>query len=188
MKTIYKQKQEWPNKAIYFLTDSCYLHFPYFRYSEQKQIVLNQIKKLTTKFNIPVIAYSISINHYHLKFYLEKNSDISRVKKILRGGISFEYRKRYKVPYKEMWQSRKILIINNEKSNWRTTGYIIGNLLKHKEVSTFKDLKNCIYSSYCYTVKSIGDSEAQNLVRLVINVEEDKWGVVDIVKFNFKNN
>lgn len=170
----------WPNNTIYFLTDSTFLHFPYFSKYEQKIIVLNQIKKIKTQLGISVSDYSIAINHYHIKFYLENGFDLKKVKQLLRGGASYEYRKRYKLPYKEMWQTRKIIWIASEKMNWRISGYIIGNLLKHREISTFKELKQNEFSSYWYMAGKYGDDNMIDLVRGVIDVDEDKWGGVDM--------
>ena len=169
----------WQDNSIYFLTGSTFLHYPYFKTSEQKEIVLEQIKKVKNKLKIPIIAFSIAINHYHLKFYLEKGLDLAKVKQLMHGGLTFAYRKKHKMKYEDMWQSSKTLLITSDKMDWKTTGYIIGNLLKHKEVSTFEELKNNPFSSYKFTVKKYGDENAQEIVRQVINVDEDIEGEVD---------
>ncbi|MCK5357605.1 MAG: hypothetical protein KAJ48_04355 [Elusimicrobiales bacterium] len=170
----------WPDNSIYFLTESCFLHFPYFSRDEQKQIVLNQIKKLNEKLSIPVSDYSVAKNHYHIKFYLKSGLLLSKVKQLLRGGISYEYQKRFKMPYKEMWQTRKTIVINSEKVNWRVSGYIVGNLLKHREVGRFEDLRKNDFSSYWYLAKKYGEEEIQDLVRRVLAADEDKWGGIDL--------
>jgi len=126
-----------------------------------------------------VSAYSIAINHYHIKFYLKNGADMKKVKQLLRGGISYEYGKKYKLPYNEMWQSRKIIRITSEEMNYKISGYIIGNLLKHKEVSTFEELKENEFSSYWYAADKYGNDIAQELVRGVIDVDEDVHGGVD---------
>ncbi|MCK5476241.1 MAG: transposase [Candidatus Pacebacteria bacterium] len=182
MQNIDKIKLHWPNNSVYFLTGSTFLHYPYFKTNEQKQIVLNQIKKLKDKLNIKIIAYSIAINHYHLKFYLKSGLDIAKVKQLMHGGVTFKYKKEYKMKYREMWQSKKVLVITSDEMDWKTTGYIIGNLLKHKEVSTFEELENDSFSSYKFIVKRYSDECAQELVRKVINVDESIEGEVD-----FKN-
>ena len=82
----------WPEKSIYFLADSTYIHFPYFRTEDQKQIILNQFKKVQEILRVPITAYSIAINHYHLKFYFEREVDMVKIKQMLRGGISYEYK------------------------------------------------------------------------------------------------
>lgn len=170
----------WPDKSVYFLTDSTFLHFPYFNSYEQKLIVLEQIKKINKKLGIPISAFSIAINHYHLKFYLEKGLDIIKVKQLLRGGISFEYRKNFSTPYKDLWQTRKTIVIQSQEMDYKVTGYIIGNLLKHKEVGMFDELKENEFSSYRYTAEKYGDDYAQEMVGSVIDINEDELGEVDL--------
>lgn len=182
MQTINFERPSWPDDTIYFLTDATFLHYPYFRTDEQKEIVLNQIIKLNKELEIPISAYSIAVNHYHIKFYLPKGKNLSEIKQILRGGISFNYRKQFDVRYNEMWQTRKILQVWKESVNWKITGYIAGNLLKHKEVSTFQELKENRFSSFRYLVDRIGEDAARDLVYQVIECEEDSWGVVDVSK------
>ena len=182
MQTLNKTKSHWQDNSIYFLTGSTFLHYPYFKTNEQKEIVLEQIKKVKNKLKIPIIAFSIAINHYHLKFYLEKGLELAKVKQLMHGGLTFAYRKKYKMKYEDMWQSNKTLLITSDKMDWKTTGYIVGNLLKHKEVSTFEELKNNRFSSYIFIVERYGDENAQELVREVINVNENNEGEVD-----FKN-
>lgn len=160
------------DNSIYFFTDSTFLHFPYFKTDDQKYIILGQIKKLNKILGIPISAYSVAINHYHLKFYLRYSADMAKVKQILRGGISYEYRKRYKIKYEEMWQTRKILLVKSNEVDWKITGYIIGNLLKHKEVGTFEELKNNLFSSYGYMANKYGDEEMRQLVYRSIKGEE----------------
>jgi len=173
----------WPDKSIYFLIGSTFLHFPYFREAEQKQFFLNQIKKINKILNIPISAYSIAINHYHLKFYLEKGLDLAKVRQLLHGGTSFEYRKRFGTKYKEMWQSFKVIRVVGEEMDRKVTGYIIGNLLKHKEVSTFNELKENRFSSFWHTAEKYGEEYARGLVYKVIDVSEDAEGEVGVEEF-----
>ena len=63
---------------------------------------------------------------------------------------------------------------------WKITGYICGNLLKHKEVSTFSELKESPFSSYRYTVEKFGEEFAQMLVRSVINIDESPEGEINL--------
>ena len=180
MQNTNKTKSYWLDNSIYFLTGSTFLHYPYFKTSEQKQIVLEQIKKVKNKLKIPITAFSIAINHYHLKFYLEKGLNLAKVKQLMHGGVTFEYKKEYKMKYEEMWQSKKALVVTSDKMDWNTTGYIIGNLLKHKEVSTFDELKNNSFSSYKFVAEKYGDECAQELVWKVIDVDENVEGEVEM--------
>lgn len=173
MKSSDINKSYWPDDSMYFLTGSTFLHYPYFKTGEQKQIVLNQIKKIKNILKIPMTAYSIAVNHYHLKFYLEKGLNLAKVKQFMHGGTTFGYRKKNKMKYKDLWQSKKTLVITSDEMDWRITGYIIGNLLKHKEVNTFDELKNNPFSSYKFIAEKYGDENAQELVRKVIDIRED---------------
>ncbi len=175
-----RQKIYWPDNTCYFLTTSTFLHYPYFKEDKQKQIILDKIKQIKQLLSIPMFAFSISINHFHLKFYLEKGKLMKQLKIILHGGVSREYRKIYKVSYKEFWSSSRTYFIKDQETSWKITGYTIGNLLKHREVSTFKELEANPFSSYRYTVEKFGEETAQELVRGVIDVSEDAEGIVDI--------
>ena len=186
-KLLKQNEPFWPDKSIYFLTDSTFLHFPYFNSYEQKSIVLNQIKKINKQLGIPVSAFSIAINHYHIKFYLDKGLDIIKVKQLLRGGISYEYRKRFAMPYNEMWQTRKVIIVLSQKMDYKVTGYVIGNLLKHKEAGTLNDLMQNDFSSYQYTAEKYGNDVAREMVGAVININEDIWGGVDFEELSKLN-
>lgn len=183
---MFKQKQYWPNNCIYFLTTSTFLHKPYFQDSEQKQILYGQFKKIKEKYKVKISAHSISINHFHIKFYLKNGLLIPKIKQILHGGTSFSYGKKYWhiIQNKDLWQNTKLLQVLSESMDWRVAGYIIGNLLKHKEVGTFNELKENKFSSYWYYAKRYGDHEMQELVRSVIDIPENNKGFVDIKKLN----
>lgn len=173
-----RQKIYWPDNTEYFLTTSTFLHYPYFRESTQKQLVLNKIKEIEKVLGIPIPVFSIAINHFHLKFYLKDGKLMTQLKNMLHSGISREYRKVCQVPYKEFWQSTKVLYLRDEEASWKVTGYIIGNLLKHREVSTFNELKQNPFSSYRQITDEFGDEAARNLVYSVINVDESTDGEV----------
>jgi len=79
------QKSYYPNNTTYFLTGSTFLHYPYFTSDDQKYIILNQIKKIQKDFDLIASAYSISINHYHLKFFLKNGSDLAKSNKRYMG-------------------------------------------------------------------------------------------------------
>ena len=113
-----KQKIIWPDNKYYFLTNSAYLHYPYFKQPDQKQIILNSIKKLQSKYFIPVQDFSIAVNHCHLMFYADKGEKVSLVKRFLKNNVSREYRENYQVLYSEMWHSTRTFWIKDEKMFW----------------------------------------------------------------------
>lgn len=155
------------------------MHYPYFKQPDQKQIVLNSIKKLQSEYNIPIQDFAIPMNHQHLMFYADKGEKVTFVKRFLKNNVSREYKKVYKVPYSEMWHSTRVFYIKDDKMFWGVRGYITGNLLKHKEVSTFQELYDNPFSSFKYTADKFGFDALKELVKSVIEVKEDPYGEVD---------
>jgi len=175
-----KQKIVWPDNRYYFLTNAAYLHYPYFKQPGQKQIILDSIKKLQSEYSIPVQDFSIAMNHHHLIFHADKGEKVSFVKRFLKNNVSREYRKIYQVPYSEMWHSTRVFWVKDEKMFWGVRGYITGNLLKHKEVSSFQELYDSPFSSFKYTADKFGFDTLIELVKSVIEVREDSYGEVDM--------
>ena len=177
-----KPKIYWAGGEYYFMTNSTYLHRPYFREDEQKQLVLNFLKELQERWKISIQAYSIPMNHNHLMFYGKGENQVTFVKKFLKGNITREYRRAWGSPGQEIWQSTRVYWIKDDGSYWRVMGYIIGNLIKHREVSTFRELYEYPFSSFKYAVDKYGWDEAISMVKLVIDVPEDAYGTVDFKK------
>ena len=174
-----KQKIVWPDETEYFLTTSTFLHFPYFKEDTQKKIVLNKIREIEKSLGIKINDYSIAVNHFHLKFYLPKGEVMTKIKTVLHSGISREYRKNYEVPYKDFWQSSRVYYIKDENMSWKVTGYIAGNLLKHKEVSTFEELENNPFSSYGQLIEKYDKEMVKNLIYQVIQIDESAENEID---------
>lgn len=170
----------YPDNTIYFLTGTTFLHYPYFKEDEQKEVLLNQIKKVEEKLKITIPIFSIAINHYHIKFFLEKGLYLPKIKQFLHGGTTYEYKKGFSMKYKEMWQSSKILQVVSDEMDWKITGYIAGNLLKHKEVSTFKELKQSPFSCYRQLIKQYGEELIKGLIYNVIDIKEDIEDGIDM--------
>jgi hypothetical protein len=155
-----------------------FLHYPYFRADEQKQIVLQRVLMLTEKYRVSGVVYSIAMNHFHLRLTINVE-DKSRIKQYLRGGISYDYKKSFPGRYSTFWQTHHEMIIENKLIDLKITGYIIGNLLKHREVGRICDLWDCPFSSYASIAKRYGREQADALIRQVINVNENSRGEID---------
>ena len=170
----------WPDNSTFFTTSATFLHFPYFRSFEQKQIVLHKIKSLESIPGLEVIAFSVSMNHFHLMTHAGKGILVSKMKSHLHGGITREYRKSFDARYPEIWQGSRTYWIKDEESYWGVLGYVAGNLLKHKEVGSFQELQDCPFSSFSKHVKEIGSVASREIVSAVIAVNETAEGVVDL--------
>lgn len=180
----HSQKIEWPDQCHFFLTVSTALHYPYFQEPEQKSLVLESIKYLKVKWRIPIEAYAILINHIHLMFYAKHGRQASSVKRFLQSNISREYKKRFPVKYKNFWQSIRVLwIYPRDEVYWAVMGYIIGNLLKHREVNTFNELYDDSFCSFQYIADKYGFDFACNIVRNAVAVPESADAEVKLEDF-----
>ncbi|MEK7084274.1 MAG: transposase [Patescibacteria group bacterium] len=167
-------------QGVYFLTRSTMLHYPYFKRPEEKEILLEQIRRLHKEKDIQICAYSIAINHYHMMFYATKDADVSIVKQFMHGGVSFLYRKRYPKTPKNMWGTMKTLRVWNERMYWNVIAYICGNLLKHREVGTFGELLVNPFSSYGHFAKKYGEDCMKEGIYKIIDVPEGAEGDVSM--------
>ncbi len=173
----------WPADSLYFITSKVSLNKKIFDNYKKKKIVLSQIKKAVEQLSIRIFAYSISMNHYHVLLHINNYEKHGQFKQIVNGGSAYLYNKSLRETEErlgKMWLDSKSLIINNEKSLLNVIGYISGNLLKHKEVKNFQELKRCPFSSYRQMVLKYGDEEAELIVRRVIDTEESEDCLIDL--------
>ena len=176
----HKNRITWPDNSVFFTTSSTFLHYPFFREFNQKMIVLDKIKQVGNIEGMEVIAYSIAMNHFHLLTHVRKGLAITKMKTLLHSGISREYRKAFNVPYPDFWQNSRTLWIKDEKAYWSVLGYTAGNLLKHKEVGSFKELLESPFSSFSILSQEHGLETSREIVTAVIAVEESAEGAIDI--------
>ena len=176
----------WPSDAYYFVTSKTFLSDKFFNDYNKKKIVLDQIRKAVKLLNIPIYAYSIAQNHHHSLLYFDNYKKHAKFKQIVNGGSAFIYNRRYKSEgsISKIWFDSRSLIVYNLKSFSNVIGYIAGNLLKHKEIKDFLELKQCPFSSYRQLVKQIDDYAAEDIVSRVIKIEEDEDFLIDINKMN----
>jgi len=73
--------------------------------------------------------------------------------------------------------------------DWKVAGYIIGNLLKHKEVGKIEDLKGNIFTSFDELVCEYGENMVRDLIYSVIDIAENNFGEIkfgDLQEISFK--
>ena len=174
------QKSFWPDQSWYFVTTATFLHYPYFRFDEQKSLVLNRLRQVETEFQIKIDNFSIAMNHFHYFFYLEDGRIYPKITQLLNGGVSFDYKKKFEKKYQNFWADTKTKIIATEQGIWRVRGYIAGNLLKHREVNNFYALADSPFCSYKKFAENYGGEFARNLVYETINFDEKTDGEVAI--------
>ena len=165
--------------GIYFLTASTFLHYPYFKTHEQKNILYDRIAKLKENYDIRVCAYSIQINHYHLIIHCEEENILPKVKQFIHGGVGKIYREEYGSKYKDFWGSTKATHIKDLDMYWGIAGYVCGNLLKHKEVNKISDLRFNKFTSYGHFVEKYGEETMKEIIYKILKIDEEGGYLVD---------
>jgi len=115
-----------------------------------------------------------------MMFYTCRDSDVALVKQYMHGGTSAKYRKIHRRTSAQMWGTMKTIRVYSNEMYWKIIGYICGNLLKHREVGTFEDLRQNPFSSYAHFARKYGDDFMREVIYKVIYVSEDAEGSLDI--------
>ena len=76
--------QEW-----YFITAHTNGRTPFFISNEQKSIWVNELKLLSNKFRVDIVAWVLLNDHYHLLRYFDKSTQILNFLKSLHGVTSY---------------------------------------------------------------------------------------------------
>ena len=153
--------------AFYFITCSTFTHIPYFNTNDKKDIIRRQICKIIKRLPVKLYAYSIASDHQHTLWFVRKSSDLPKIGQYLQGGSAFLLNK-ILGRQGRVWGEYYEIAINRQRTLRRVYGYIIGNLLKHKEAHDFAQLEKSPFSSFAQTAQKIGRDEAIKLVTDVL--------------------
>jgi len=171
----------WLPNSFYFITSKTFLGAKLFDNYNKKKIIIKQIKKAVNLLDVSIYAYSIAQNHYHVLLYFDDFSKHNKFKQIVNGGSAFLYNKNFpRERIGKMWLDSKSLLIYNQESLFRVVGYIAGNLLKHREVKNFLELKLNPFSSYRQLAKEYGNEVAEDIVGRVIEIKEDEDFLINL--------
>jgi len=158
------------DNSYYFLTTSIREHKPVLDTVDKKQILLNKIIEVRTKFYVPLHSYSIADNHYHCLFYLEYGRKLFKIVQGINGGSSFRINKLDNIK-RSLWDNYWSVIIRSDDIFYKVLGYIIGNPLKHGVVKNFKELEKYPFCNYKQVKEKFGQDVAEELVNRVIDLE-----------------
>lgn len=172
------------NNSFYFLTTATSDHENYFNTDEKKRIILEQLNKVKKKYRISLYAYSVAKNHYHLLFYLKNKDNLKDIIRVINGGSSFILNKLDGVN-RRVWDNYWTKVILEENMFYNVLGYIIGNLLRHKELYDFKELRESDFSSFSQIINKYGLEFAEDLVGNVIELDLEKDFKFE--KYNLRN-
>jgi len=163
------------DNAYYFITVPTYQRGQIFNTPEKKRILLERVREGTIKFSLRETDYSILANHYHLIGYFQKGRIIPKFLQYLNGGAAYDVHKRFGSPAVNTptWDEYHVYCVTDDAVLAKIRGYVVGNPLKHGDVSSFAELSQYPFSSYAQLVTQFGEPTVQEWVRSVIATEEN---------------
>lgn len=102
-----------------------------------KQILLDIIKKKSTKFEFPLIAYVILNNHYHLMSKITDAKKISKFIGEINGASARAINQADSIIERKIWWNYCDHIILNEADFFKHLNYIHQNPIKHELTKNF---------------------------------------------------
>jgi REP element-mobilizing transposase RayT len=155
------------DNSFYFITCKTRDKKNHFLSNTSKQIILDNLNKVKTKFYLKELYFAILNNHYHLLILIKKGTDLPKIMQLINGNVSRALN--LKLNYR-LWDKYFDKIIETEKSYLKVIGYIIGNPLKHKIVNNFKELEKYKYCNFNEVINRFGKEGAIELVSQVKNL------------------
>ena len=150
------------DNCYYFVTRSTFSREKLFNSDNEKRIILNRLISSQKKFNFSLNAFSILANHYHYLIFLPQGNILPKLEQFIAGGSAYELNHLANVSrrvWSEYWEK-----VVNEENLEKILGYILGNLLKHKEISDFNELQVSPFSSYRQAIIRYGKEAVEDLV------------------------
>jgi REP element-mobilizing transposase RayT len=162
------------NNTYYFITVPTVQRKRVFDTSEKKIIILKRIREGIKKFSLRKIDYGILANHYHIIGYFQHGNIIPRFLQHVNGGAAYYLHKQWGTSNSSVpiWDEYNIYCVQDELSLAKIRGYVVGNPLKHGDVSTFTELSQSPFSSYAQLSTRFDPETVQEWVRSVITMEE----------------
>ena len=119
------------DQSIYFITCRTVNKEKFFSTDAQKYILYSCLKTGLLAFKIPVYAFVILDNHYHLLIKIQKAEDLPLFIKFLNGKSSFELNKLENKQGRKIWYQYFDHTIRDETDFWKHFNYIHQNPVKH---------------------------------------------------------
>lgn len=162
------------DNAYYFITVPTFQREQIFNTLEKKRILLERIQEGIMKFSLREADYSILANHYHLIGYFQEGSAIPKFLQYLNGGAAYDLHKRFGNPAANTpaWDEYHIYCVTDDVALSKIRGYVVGNPLKHGDVSNFAELSQYPFSSYAHLAARFDPETVQEWVRSVITLDD----------------
>lgn len=119
------------DQAIYFITCRTVNKEKFFVSNTQKNILYSCLKTGLLEFKIPVYAFALLDNHYHLLLKIKRAEDLPLFIKHINGKSSFELNKSENKQGRKIWYQYFDHCIRDETDFWKHFNYIHQNPVKH---------------------------------------------------------
>jgi putative transposase len=129
----------------YLITSATNHQLPLIKTEGHKEFLRNQLKAMTTEFELKLSAWVILDNHYHILIKTKVGETLPKAIGRLHGRISFELNKRDNVRGRQLWHNYWDTYIRTEADYWTRFNYIHHNPVKHGYVANMRDWP---FSSY----------------------------------------
>lgn len=133
---------------IYFITGRTINKQKFWNTASKKRLFLSCLRAGLQKLKIPIYAWVLLDNHYHLLCQIRKGKDIPEFVNFLNGRSSFELNKLEKIKNRKIWYQYWDHCIRNDADLWKHFNYIHHNPVKHGYVKTQEECANYQFCSY----------------------------------------
>jgi hypothetical protein len=162
------------DNVYYFITVPTVQCFPFFDTVKKKSLILARLEKSKDLFQLEDIDFSIMSTHYHFVSYFRDGRIIPRVLQMVNGGSAYDLN-RITDNKKPVWDEYFIYLIDKEALLAKVRGYIVGNPVKHNEVTTLEELEKYPFSSFSTLIKRIEKEQVLSWIQSVILLDDDKF-------------
>ncbi len=144
------------DRSLYFIAAKTIKGERYFNSDDKKNILLEVLKKALDKLDIPLYAWVILDNHYHLLFELSKGKDLWKFIKNINDNSSRILNEFDGQKGRSVWYQYWDYCVRNKEDFFLHFNYIHHNPIKHKYAGSQDDVLDYKFCSYRQWVKKKG--------------------------------
>lgn len=132
---------------LYLLTAACYEHKPIMQIGERRQQLQQTMLGLAPEFDLPIHAWVVLNNHYHLLAEVLCADTLSKFFQKLHGGLAFLWNGEDNARSRQVWFRYSDRHIRNERHYYTAINYLHYNPVKHGlVVSPYDHAESSVHS------------------------------------------
>ncbi|MEI6510701.1 MAG: transposase [Candidatus Uhrbacteria bacterium] len=158
----------------YFITVPTDRHRPIFKDLALRELLRVRLEEAFVKFGVECPDYGIMEDHYHFLGSFGKSDVIPTMLQWINGGVSFQVKRQVDIA-SPVWGEYHVFVPMKESLLDRVRGYVIGNPLKHGDVTDLQELFDWPFSSYRYVIVREGKEYADDVISSVMSLGEKEF-------------